>query len=91
MIWKKLNLKEYTATGKIRHRPRNRGPNRPRHILIKVLKYQDKIEIMKNRKECLKDDNYYIVDDLTRKDLEEKQKWSSRVKVFPVNIAVTAR
>ena len=28
---------------------------------------------MKNRKECLKDDNYYIVDDLTRKDLEENE------------------
>ena len=37
---------------------------------------------MKNRKEYLKDENYYIVEDLTRKDLEEKQKWSSRVKVL---------
>ena len=76
---------------KIRHGPRNGGPNRSCHILIKLLRYQDKVEIMKYRKECLKNDNYYIVDDLTRKDLEEKQKWSSRVKVFPVNTAVTAR
>ena len=46
---------------------------------------------MQNRKECLKDENYYIDDDLTRKDLEEKEKWSIRLKVIPVNIAVTAR
>ena len=87
-----VELERVHRDGKIRHEPRNRGPNRPRHILIKLLRYQDNVEIMKNRKECLKkDDNYYIVDDLTRKDLEEKQKWLSRVKVFPVNIAVTAR
>ena len=64
-----VELERVHRDGKIRHRPRNRGPNRPRHILIKLLRYQDKVEIMKNRKECLKDDNYYIVDDLTRKNL----------------------
>ena len=86
-----VEIERVHRNGKIRHGPRNRGPNRPRHILIILLRYQDEVEIMKNRKECLKDDTYYIAVDLTRKDLEEKQKWSSRVKVFPVNIAVTAR
>ena len=69
--------------GKIRHGPRNRGPNRPRHILIKLLRYQDKVEIMKNRKECLKDDSYYIADDLTRKDLEEKHLMFQQSKGVP--------
>ena len=77
-----VEIERVHRDGKIRRGPRNRGPDRPRHILIKLLRYQDKIEIMKNRKECLKDDNYYIVEDLTTKDLEEKQKWSSRVKVL---------
>ena len=77
-----VELERVHRDGKIRRGPRNRGPNRPRHILIKLLRYQDKVEIMKNRKECLKDDNYYIVDDLTGKDLEEKQRWSGRVKVL---------
>ena len=45
-----VELERVHRDGKIRHGPRNRGPNRPRHILIKLLRYQDKVEIMKNRK-----------------------------------------
>ena len=78
-----VELERVHREGKIRHGARNLRPNRPRHMLIKLLRYQDKVEIMKNRKKCLKDDNYYIVDDLTRKDLEEKQKKVQQSKGVP--------
>lgn len=59
------------------------GPNaRPRHILIKLLRYQDKVDIMKMKKDKLKKEDIYFIDDLTGKDLSEKKKWASRVKVL---------
>ena len=68
-----VELERVHRYGKIRHGPRNREPNRTRHILIKLLRYQDKVDIMKNRKECLKDDNYYIVDDLTQQHCKKRK------------------
>ena len=56
--------------------PHGRSP----HILVKLLSYRDKIEIMKQAKSALKDTGYFILDDLTKADLTEKKKWSKQVK-----------
>ncbi len=61
------------------HRDGKKGGNRPRHILIKLLRYQDKVTILRAWRQCLKDKGYRISDDLTRVDLNEKQKWSEEV------------
>jgi regulator of replication initiation timing len=50
------------------------------HILVKVLSYRDKMDIMQTAKSVLKDEVYFIVDDLTKADLAEKKKWGQRVK-----------
>lgn len=63
-----------------RFRPRGRNQiERPRHILVKILRYKDKIDLMKRKRECLKDENYHIVEDLIKGDLEEKKFWSQKV------------
>ncbi|XP_072041483.1 uncharacterized protein [Amphiura filiformis] len=50
------------------------------HLLVKLLSYRDKIEIMQDAKSALKNESYFIVDDLTKADLAEKKKWGQRVK-----------
>ena len=52
-----LNLKEYTSTERFAT-DQEIVDQIARHILIKLLRHQDKVEIMKNRKESRKDDNY---------------------------------
>ena len=62
------------------HRDRAKHDNRPRHILVKTLSYRDKTEVMKTARWKLKNAGYFVTDDLTKKDLEEKRKWAQKVK-----------
>jgi len=64
----------------------------PRHIVIKVEKFEDKINIMKKKREALKNEKIFLNDDLTPLDLmtrndlqpviakikEEKKRWHFR-------------
>ena len=61
---------------------RGHGKPRPRNILIKLLRYTDKINIMKSSKQVLKDKSHRFADDLTRVDLEEKRKWKEEVQAL---------
>ncbi|XP_071483932.1 protein SpAN-like [Diadema antillarum] len=61
------------------HRDGKRG-EKPRHILVKVLSYREKVDIMKNARKKLDKENFYITDDLTRADLDEKRRWSKQVQ-----------
>ncbi len=47
--------------------------------MIKLLRYKDKVTILRAWRQCLKDKGYRIADDLTRVDLNEKQKLSEEV------------
>ena len=58
---------------------KGKGTPRPRHILVKLLRYSDKVKIFKGWRTCLKDESYKVVDDLTKFDYEEKKRW--RVEV----------
>lgn len=62
------------------HRDGKRADDRPRHILVKMLSYREKTEIMKNSRKNLAKESFYIIDDLTKPDLEEKKKWRKEVK-----------
>ena len=62
------------------HRDGRKVEGRQRHILIKLLSYRDKIDIMRKNREVLKNESFFIVDDLTPADLREKQKWSKQVQ-----------
>jgi hypothetical protein len=55
---------------------------RPRHILIKLLRYSDKVNIFTTWRVSLKGESYRIADDLTKVDLEEKRKWTEEVTVL---------
>ena len=61
------------------HRDGRTTEERDRHLLIKVSFYQDKIQVMKDAREKLKDRPYFVVDDLTLQDLKEKRKYSKVV------------
>ena len=37
-----------------------------RHLIFKLLRYEDKVHILKNKREVLKDKPHYIVDDPVR-------------------------
>ena len=62
------------------HRDGRRMEGRPRHILIKFLSYREKVDVIRRAREILKDKSYFVVDDLTPADLEEKQKWVKQVQ-----------
>ena len=52
--------------------------DRPRHILVKMLSYRDKVDIIEK---CAKKPwEQTILHDLTKADLEEKKKWRKEVK-----------
>ena len=55
-----------------------KGTNR--HILVKFLRYQDKVDIMTRKKNKLKYENYRIAEDLTITDLKEKKGYSQQVQ-----------
>ena len=67
------------------HRDGAKRDNKPRHILVKTLSYRDKTQVMKSAREKLRNAGFFIVDDLTKKDLEEKRKWAENVKVLYSN------
>ena len=73
-----IEIERAQRDGKVRHYS---GPNKgkPRHILIKFLRYGDKVKILKSWRQCLSGESYRVTDDLTRVDLEEKQKWREEV------------
>lgn len=54
--------------------------DRPRHMLVKLLSFQEKLEILRGQRKALEEYAIYIVDDLTKKDLEEKRKFKEVVK-----------
>ena len=53
---------------------------KPRHMLIKLLSYRDKVRVMRSARDALKNERYFITDDLTPLDLQEKQKWVKQVQ-----------
>ena len=71
---------EVTTKVERAHRDGRRMDGRPRHILIKLLSYRDKVDIMRRARETLKNERYFIVDDLTPMDLAEKKKWNKKVQ-----------
>ena len=62
------------------HRDGKSRENKPRHILVKLLRFNDKIKILTSARQKLQHKTFHIVDDLTKTDLTEKQKWRSCVK-----------
>ena len=64
------------------HRDGAKHDNRPRHILVKTLSYRDKTQVMKTARQMLQSAGFFIVDDLTKQDLEEKRKWAEKVKAL---------
>ena len=67
------------------HRDGAKHDHRPRHILVKTLSYRDKAQVMKTARGVLQNAGFFIVDDLTKKDLEEKRKWAENVKALYSN------
>ncbi|KAJ8018445.1 LINE-1 retrotransposable element ORF1 protein [Holothuria leucospilota] len=61
------------------HRDGRLHPTRPRHLLVKLSFYQDKITALKYQREKLNSKDYFLTDDLTRVDLQEKRKWRRQV------------
>ena len=81
-IIEKILQTRFSISSKVEraHRDGKKVEGRPRHILIKLLSYRDKVDVMRKNREALKDDRYFIVDDLTPVDLREKQKHSKQVQ-----------
>ena len=48
------------------------GLHKPRHIIFRLAKYEDKHRILKSKREAPKEVQYYITDDMTKSDLESK-------------------
>ena len=61
------------------HRDGKRHGRRTRHILVKLLRFTDKVNILKSSRQTLQNESYRIVEDLTKIDLDEKQKWKEEV------------
>lgn len=55
---------------------------RDRHLLVKLSFYQDKVTTLKNARRALADKPYYIVEDLTKADLQEKRRWKDQVQAL---------
>ncbi len=56
------------------NRQRTDRPPRPRHIVFKVLNYKDKAQILKQKREKLGNETYYITDDQTDEDMATKRR-----------------
>lgn len=69
-----VHLKMDPKMLEVAHRTGRRIIGKPRHIIFRVSTVQCKIDIMKSQRECLKDKQYYIADDLTKQDLETKKR-----------------
>ena len=64
------------------HRDGNRHGRRTRHILVKLLRYTDKVNILKSSRQTLRGESYRIVEDLTKMDLDEKLKWKEVSELY---------
>ena len=62
------------------HRDGPRLADKPRHFLVKLLSYQDKRYVMSHQRSFLAEENMYVIDDLTKKDREEKRTWTKQVQ-----------
>ena len=83
-------------TGKVKYQ---RGVQQPRHLIFKLLCRNDKHKILKMKKEVLKNEDYYVTDDMTEADLakkislrpviedakSQKKRWSFRKSVFYID------
>ena len=62
------------------HRDGPKMADKPRHFLIKMLNYQDKQYVMTQQRNLLAETELFVLDDLTKKDREEKRKWRKQVQ-----------
>ena len=81
-IVEKVLQEKFELTCKVEraHRDGRRSEGKPRHILFKLLSYRQKVDVMKRAREVLKDEPYFLIDDLTPSDLQEKQKYVRQVQ-----------
>ena len=61
------------------HRDGRSVPGRDRHLLVKMSFFQDKVKVMKEARRALAGKGFYIIDDLTKLDLQEKRRWKTQV------------
>lgn len=61
------------------HRDGRSVPNRSSHVLVKLVNFNERLSVMKNARRALREENYNVVDDLTKVDLLEKRKWLPKV------------
>lgn len=61
------------------HRDGRAVNGKPRHILVKLSFYLDKVAALSKQRQALQDEQFYITDDLTKQDLQEKRKWRQQV------------
>ena len=61
------------------HRDGRENRERPRHILVKLSFYADKITALKQQRRLLAQEAFFITDDLTKADLLEKRKFAQQV------------
>lgn len=78
ILAQKFNMAD--ATVERAHRDGRGKDGRSPHILVKLLSYRDKMDVLRQSRSTLKDTNFFIVDDLTKIDLAEKRKYSQQVK-----------
>ena len=64
------------------HRDGNDKNSKPAHILVKMLSFQDKVKVLRERRQALEGLSFYIVDDLTAPDWQEKIRWKKEVKAL---------
>ena len=58
-----------------------RGTNgRAPHILVRFLSFQTKLSILRQARRVLEGEAFFVLDDLTGIDLQEKKRWAKRVK-----------
>ena len=63
---KDVSIEKVHRTGK----NRKIGPD----IIFKVRDYHDKIQILKKKRDSLKDEDFHIIDDLTEEDMKKKSR-----------------
>ncbi len=69
-----VHMRMDPQTVEVAHRTGRRITGKPRHIIFRVNSVQKKINILKIQREALKDQHYFITDDLTKNDLETKKR-----------------
>ena len=62
------------------HRDGRKVGDKPRHLLIKMLSYQDKRLVLSQQRKKLERYPFYVIDDLTAIDRAEKKKWQKDVQ-----------